>query len=177
MEQMSDTTRPDFHVRRDVARSPGGDATVYKTKCAGCHSGMDALAGAWAHFDFSTDRVIYTPGNVQAKINQNGHEFPEGYITNDDSWMNNWLKGQNSRVGWLGAEQGNGPQELGRMLSETKQFPKCMAQRVFKKVCLRSPTLQKDQDAINNMADEFSSGQTYNMKNLFSMAVEACITE
>jgi hypothetical protein len=82
MQTLMDTTRPTDRVRQDVARSPGGDSRVFLNNCAGCHSGMDPMAQAFAYYNFNgtpvgdgtnTGTMVYTPGQVQPKylINQN----------------------------------------------------------------------------------------------------------
>ena len=54
MQTVMDNTRPTDRIRQDVARSPGGDSRVFLNNCAGCHSGMDPMAQAFAYYDFST---------------------------------------------------------------------------------------------------------------------------
>lgn len=167
MPQLQDTSRPDFRVRRDVDRMPGGDSRTFKTNCVGCHSGMDALAGAFARFDFTGDQVVYTPTTVQGKMNKNGTMFPGGYVTTDDSWINLWIAGVNSNLGWKGNTSGKGAREFGKMLSQSDQFSRCMVARVFQRVCLRDPA-SSEAPMIQKLADEFSASGRYNMKDLFA---------
>jgi hypothetical protein len=70
MEELNDTTIPDFRNRRDVDRSPGGNSSIYKNRCVGCHAGMDALAGAFSYYDWNGG-VTYEPGIVVTKMNHN----------------------------------------------------------------------------------------------------------
>ncbi|MBY0518759.1 MAG: hypothetical protein K2P81_17745, partial [Bacteriovoracaceae bacterium] len=118
-EQLHDVSIADFRVRRDVERAPGEDSRTYKNKCVGCHAGQDALGGAWAYFNFSNNQVTYTAGQVQNKINQNAQNYPDGYVTIDDSWLNLWAKGQNAVLGWDPGTptSGNGPRSFGRMMA------------------------------------------------------------
>src|SRR5262249_23644698 len=53
LEQLMDTSLPDTWVRRDVDRSPGGDSRTYKQQCIACHSGIDAITGAFAYYDIN----------------------------------------------------------------------------------------------------------------------------
>ena len=53
LQYIADTTRPPDRIRQDPARSPGGDSRAFLNQCIGCHSGMDALAGAFAYYDFN----------------------------------------------------------------------------------------------------------------------------
>ena len=53
MEELSDVTRPDIYVRRDVDRTPGGDGEKFRTECVGCHAGMDPLTKAFAFMDWA----------------------------------------------------------------------------------------------------------------------------
>ena len=164
---LSDTSRSDFRVRRDVDRSPGGNSNTYKTTCVGCHAGMDALGGAFAYFDFVKNQTTYTPGSVVSKYNKNSTVFPAGYVTTDDSWLNLWTSGPDASVGWNGSSLGNGAHSWGQMLSSTTAFSQCMAQRVFTKVCLRPPNAS-EQSTINTAAANFSANGIYSMKTLFA---------
>src|SRR5450432_2141904 len=109
MEQVMDTTRPTDRVRQDVARSPGGDSRIFLNQCAGCHSGMDPMAQAFAfyNFDATAGQLVYTGGTVQAKYTINANNFPFGFVTPDDSWSNRWRAGPNASFGW-GAGPGSG---------------------------------------------------------------------
>jgi hypothetical protein len=167
MPQLADTTRPDFRVRRDVGRSPGGDSQVYKNFCVGCHAGMDAFAGAFAYFDYSKNAVTYTPGSVVYKMNKNNGVFPDGYTTTDDSWINLWTTGVDSSVGWNGASSGNGAKAFGKAISQTNQFSTCMVQQVFQMVCLRAPT-SAEASTVQQLATYFSGTGAYNMKSLMA---------
>jgi len=167
MENLQDTTRPDFRVRRDVDRAPGGDSRTYKQTCVGCHAGMDALAGAFAFFDFNNNQVVHTPGSVQGKYNKNNTMFAGGYPTTDSSWINLWATGPNAGVGWSGAASGNGARAFGQLLSQTNAFSQCMVKRVFKRVCLREP-LSAESNLIDRLAGDFSASGRYNMKDLFA---------
>lgn len=178
MEQLSDTTRPDFHIRRDVSRAPGGEASVFRNKCAGCHSGMDTLAGAFAFFDFRTDRVVHEPGVVQFKMNQNGGEFPDGWVTTDDSWFNNWTEGPNTRLGWPATPTGgNGVRSFGQMVANTQQFSTCMATKVFSNVCMRNGSDDADQSVIKKLATDFAADGKFSMKRLFAETAAACLRD
>ena len=177
MEQMMDNTRPDYHIRRDVTRAPGGDPTVFRNKCAGCHTGMDALAGAFSHFDFVGGQVTYNAGSITDKVNRNAQEFPDGWVTRDDSWVNLWTAGANARIGWHGATSGEGVNQLGKMLAATDEFPRCMAKRVFQKVCLRDPKSVDDQKTIKDLGDDFASGGKFSMKGLFADTAAACLND
>lgn len=178
MEQMMDNTRSDFHIRRDVTRAPGGDPAVFRNKCAGCHTGMDPLAGAWAHFDFVGAQVTYTPGAVVEKVNRNAQEFPDGWVTRDDSWTNLWTAGTNARLGWNGPQSGTGVNQLGHMFAASDEFSRCMAKRVFQRVCLRDPSkTSDDQNTVKELAEDFAAGGKYSMKSLFADTSAACLTD
>lgn len=170
MEQLTDNTRPDLYVRRDVDRLPGGDATEYKSKCSGCHSGMDPLTKAFAFFDFVDGAIVYTPGQTPDKVNRNGETFPGGYVTADDEWVNMWIQGQNSSFGWNGEPKGNGPQSFGAYISRTDEFARCMAKKVYHQSCI---TELEDEATINRLADAFKA-DGYKIKSLFSQAIQTC---
>jgi hypothetical protein len=101
MESLKDTSRPTDRIRQDVNRSPGGDSEIFHTQCVGCHSGMDAVAGAYAYFEWDATqmRMVHTPGQVQGKYAINTGVFPGGHITTDNSWINLWRQGPGRRAG------------------------------------------------------------------------------
>lgn len=172
-EELHDVNIPDFRVRRDVERNPGGDSRTYKSKCVGCHAGQDALGGAYAFYDFVGGRLVYTPGIVVTKMNHNVY-FRDGFVTTDDSWINTWASGQNATLGWRGSTQGRGVKELGEMFARSKAFSQCMAKKVFKLVCLKAPVKTEDVALMNSLADKFESSN-YNMKELIVNTSVGCI--
>ena len=183
MEQLYDTTRPDFRVRRDVDRKPGGDSRIYKNKCMGCHAVQDPFAGAFAYTDFAGTMITQTANNtVVAKYNDPIRiTTPDGFTTIDNSWVNLITTGQNASLGWRqptegGAEMmgGKGINSLGRVLAKTEAFSSCMAERVFKKVCLRDPEAD-ELPVLKAAATKFEEGDRYNMKELFARVGTMCI--
>jgi hypothetical protein len=174
LEQLADTTRPDFRIRRDVDRSPGGDSLAFRNKCAGCHTGMDALAGAFAYFDFTNGQIVRS-NNVVGKYSINSEIFPDGFVTTNDSWMNLWIGGPNKTLGWNGAVAGSGPKEYGQMLASSDAFPKCMAKRVFQKVCLRAPASAQEETAVAEFSQGFAKDGNFNMRNLFAKTAAFCM--
>ncbi len=173
-EELHDTNIPDFKVRRDVDRAPGGDSRAFKNKCVGCHAGQDALGGAFAYFNFSEGRVVHTPGVVSEKINRN-NLFSPGHIVRDDSWMNLWANGQNSSLGWRGNTTGRGAKSLGRLLSESKQFSKCMVERSYKLICLNDFSTKYGDADLESLVTKFEVDHQYNMKELFVDVGTLCL--
>jgi hypothetical protein len=175
-EALHDINIPDYHVRRDVERNPGGDSRTYRNKCVGCHAGQDALGGAFAYFDFVNGEVVYTEGVVAAKINKNVG-YADGWITKDNSWVNTWAEGQNANLGWPSQTTGNGVRELGVMLSRSRAFSECMSTKVYELVCLRTPTSTTDKTEMRRLADIFQLDENYNMKNLIAETAASCVEE
>ena len=179
MEELNDTTTPDFRVRRDVDRAPGGKTETYKTFCVGCHAGQDALGGAFAYYDFKDEAMRYrnhddTDSPIALKYNKN-NLYSNGKITESDSWINLWNEGQNAYIGWGQATSGNGVKSLGKMLSEAKQVRTCMASQAFSKVCARKAESPEDKALVEALARQFDTDN--NMKNLFINAAIACSGE
>ena len=106
-------------------------------------------------------------------MNQNSTEFPGGYITTDNSWVNTLLTGVNANLGWrdpgeagISIQGGYGAYSLGRVIAKTRAFSQCQVKRVFKRVCLRNPNpLEEAQFA--SMGDTFE-GRDYNLRELFA---------
>ena len=183
MQTLMDTTRPTDRVRQDVARSPGGDSRVFLNTCAGCHSGMDPMAQAFAYYNFNgtvvgpgtnTGTMQYTAGQVQPKYLINSNNFKYGFVTPDDSWSNRWRGGVNASLGWdpnAGPGYGNGAKSLGQELESSDAFAQCQVVKVFTAVCFRAP-LQSDQSAIGAIKTSFKSNGS--LKQVFQQAAAAC---
>lgn len=175
MEQLNDTTTPDYRNRRDVDRSPGGNSSTYKSLCVGCHAGMDAFAGAFAFYDFPAGALVYNHSKVTHKINKNV-VFEDGYVVSDDSWVNLWNSGRNAELGWSEESEGNGVKSLGKMWARTEQFNSCMAKQVFEKVCFRHVSTTKEKNAVKQLATHFKNSNQ-NMKDLFIQTAVLCMGE
>ena len=177
MEQMSDLKLVPDRIRQDVSRSPGGDSRLFMNNCIGCHSGMDPLAGAFAYYNFNeeTGALEYTPGSVQPKYYNNDVNFPYGFRTTDDSWLNYWREGQNAYFGWDPAlnGSGNGAKSLGEELGNSDAFASCQVKKVFRNVCLREPEDINDRTQVQTMIASFQSG--YRMKQTFAEAAAYCM--
>jgi hypothetical protein len=183
MESLNDTTIPDYRNRRDIDRSPGGESTTYKNRCIGCHAGMDGMTGAFAYYNFN-GAITYEYGVVVSKMNHNV-VFPDGFVTQSDSWINLWNQGKNVNLGWAKVQpstgtqallSGNGVPALAKMLSQTEAFYSCMAEQVFNKVCFRvKDSLEKSkiETIVHNTKLQFKTDK--NMKNLFRNTAVACV--
>ena len=177
LESLNDTTRSDMRVRKDVTRAPGGDSSLFRNRCAGCHAGMDAFGGAFAFYDWNdtTTSLTYSAGQVREKMTRNSSEFPAGYQTTDDSWMNNWIEGQNAKLGWMGATEGTGAKSYGEMLTNTEAFASCLAKRAFEVVCLHKPGHAAEDKAVEEIASNLKKDGSFNYKNAFAEAAAVCI--
>jgi len=179
MEQMHDTRIPPDRVRQDVSRSPGGDSRLFLNSCIGCHAGMDPMAGAFAYYDFdeNSNRLIYDDTAVHSKYFNNELNFPQGYITTDDSWQNRWREGQNAYLGFDGSlpGSGNGAKELGRELGSSEAFASCQVRKAFRTVCLRDAETLGDRNAINAIMNTFFVNRGYSMKQVFADSAVHCM--
>lgn len=176
MEELNDTTIEDNRNRRDVDRSPGGSSTLYKNRCVGCHAGMDAMAGAFAYYDYLNGKVTYTPGNVVTKMNHNA-VFSAGYVTGNDSWINYWRVGQNAALGWSSeVTEGIGAASFGRMLADTEAFHSCMAKQAYEKVCMKKAVAPEDLSRISRLTAAYKNSN-FNMKSLFINAAIECLED
>jgi hypothetical protein len=177
MQTVMDNTRPTDRIRQDVARSPGGDSRVFLNNCAGCHSGMDPMAQAFAYYDFSTttNQLVYTPGQVQPKYLKNPQNFLWGFVTPDDSWSNRWRSGPNADLGWDSSLPGSGAgaASLGQELENTEAFASCQVAKVFQTVCLRAPTSSADQTTVASIEALFKQSD-YDLKQVFQQSAAAC---
>lgn len=192
MERVADSTGPDNVVGPDIDRFPGGSHTKYTSTCRACHTILDGFRPAFAHFTFSNNFVKHSflvpsipltddentsmgmqqnPPYIAKKLNHNETVFPGGRIVSGDSWVNNAIYGSNKTTfNWHTTTQGTGIKAFGELISNSKQFPLCMAHRVFKSVCKREPA-STDEQMLNAAAQEFSTSRNYNLKFLFQKIV------
>jgi hypothetical protein len=179
MQTLMDTSQPTDRIRQDVSRSPGGDSRIFLNNCVACHSGMDPMAQAFAYYNFDAtqNQLVYTPGQTQAKYHINTTNFPQGFVTPDDSWSNRWRNGPNSVFGWSSAlpGSGNGAKSWGQEIAGSQQFAACKVQQVYQAVCFRSPNTAADVGPTGNAARITSQFQSnYNLKSVFQQVAASC---
>jgi hypothetical protein len=194
LEKVADSTGPDNVVARDIDRFPGGSHTKFTTTCRACHTIMDGFRPAFGYFTFNGGYAMHSftsatvgtqqeeddgkgmfkskePGAlyVHDKLNKNATVFPGGRVTTDDNWINDAANGANLPYFNWTRMSGKGIQEFGKMLAESKQFPICMATRVYTQVCKRAPS-SSETTMLNAAATDFAS-KNYNLKYLFEKIV------
>lgn len=191
MEKIADSTGPDNVIGVDIDRFPGGSHSKFTSSCRACHTIMDGFRPAFARWTFSNSfakhsfvvpsiaanvdeatsvGMIMDPPFVTRKLNQNATVFPEGRRTVDDSWVNNAVRGTNADLFKWTMTSGRGVRDFGQAISETAAFPHCMAERVFRQICKRAPA-SSDQGMLNQVAKEFSTVRSFNLKYLFQKIV------
>ncbi|MGE4131059.1 MAG: hypothetical protein AB7F86_05440 [Bdellovibrionales bacterium] len=185
IEEWANTTIPDGYVGRDVGRMP---ADLYKGKCVGCHAPMDALRPAFAYVNFETTAkgsattfqatyrmdprdtqpdVIDVPvpsseQKVPSKFRRNRRVFSDGFVVNNNAWENF----TSPRFGWRGSLRGNGMQDFGQMLANSRRFSECMVKRAYQAVCYEE--FPKDRaDLLYDLSEAFEA-EGYKLRNLFA---------
>jgi len=178
MEAVKDITRPPDRIRQDVTRSPGGDSRIFLNNCIGCHSGMDPMAQAFAYYEFdqTSNRLVYTPNEVQGKYHINTDNFKYGYSTPDDHWTNYWRQGQNALLGWSPSlpGEGDGAKSMGEELESSEAFAECQVEKVFQNVCFRAPVDTADRAQIETMVASFKASN-YHLKEVFAESAVYCM--
>jgi hypothetical protein len=177
MELLHDITRPVDRIRQDVSRSPGGDSRLFHNACSGCHSGMDAVAGAFAYFEWDAAqmRVLHTPGRVQPKYGINASNFPFGFVTVDNRWDNYWREGSHANLDWRGPNAGGyGPKTLGEEVTASRAFSVCQVEKVFQHICFRPPNSDLDAAKIDDITTVFEDN-AYSMKRVFAEVGAYCM--
>jgi hypothetical protein len=178
MEQVLDTSGIPDRIRQDVSRSPGGDSRIFLNNCIGCHIGMDPMTQAFAYYNFDATqgRMVYTPGEVQAKYFNNDTTFRYGYRTPNDDWANYWRRGPNRILGWDPGRSGSGSgaKSMGEELANSTAFARCQVEKVFRNVCLRPPTDGADRAQVDAMVSSFRSGG-YRLKQVFADSATYCM--
>ncbi|HTE40095.1 MAG TPA: hypothetical protein VK629_04650 [Steroidobacteraceae bacterium] len=178
LEQVQDTSRSPDRVRQDISRSPGGDSRLFLNGCVGCHSGMDPLAQAFAYYNFdpASGTIQYTPGTVQPKYLINMDNFAPGYVTPDDHWDNRWRQGHNQLLGWASGlpGAGSGAKSMGTELASSDAFAQCQVEKVFRRVCFRSPSDTADRNEVDRIVGVFRN-DSYSLKRVFQEAGVYCM--
>jgi hypothetical protein len=197
LEPLKDTERAADRIRQDVSRSPGGDSRIFMNSCYGCHAGMDPMIQSFAYYDYDYDvvndpdgengQLIYnstgeidvdTGTRVVSKYHNNKFNFPSGYITEDDSWVNYWRQGPNQLIGWDQSlpGSGSGAKSMGQEMSHSTRFARCQVEKVFKNVCLRPPVDSADRAQINSMIGSLAANG-YELKRTFAESAVYCMGE
>lgn len=184
IEDWADTKAADIRIGRDIDRFPGGDHAKFLTTCKGCHTQMDSLRGAFAKWDFQNNRIInsgvtsrtggFDDMGISNKLNKNDTVFSSGYVTKDDSFINNSRMPANEILfSWRGPVNGNGVKNFGTMIANSKRFSQCMVKRVYDAVCRTQLSVKDNMDLIRQHAEKFELGG-YKIKQLFK---EVSVTE
>jgi hypothetical protein len=170
MTDWADASAPDDHVGRDVDRSPSGSPNKYLVTCKACHAQMDGLRGAFARVDFNNGMPSYQAAKVVGKYSRNADQFPSGFVTKDDSFINYATVGKNKdQFGWRSSLAGNGIAQFGAMIAGSQGFSRCMVKHIFNSICKRDPNTGED-TMIRSLADGFENSN-YNMRGLFETVV------
>ncbi len=177
MEQLKDLSIASDRVRQDISRSPGGESEAFMSHCVGCHSGMDAIAGAFAYYNFDEDqqRLVYSSNRVQEKFLINATTFSLGYVTQNDSWINYWREGKNKILGWDPTlpGRGNGAKSLGQEVANSKEFSRCQVAKAFEKVCFRPIETQADFNEAERITSIFENNN-YRFKSILAETAVYC---
>lgn len=180
IEEWADTGASDIRIGRDIDRFPGGDHNKFQTSCKGCHTGMDGFRGAFAFWDFQNNRAVNTmalnptrtpASNVTQKMNQNNTVFPSGFVSVDNSFVNNTLRPNGANValiGWRGdnISNGNGVSQFGKLIANSKRFSQCLSLKVYESVCRKKIKASLNKDMLEEFGNKFEQSQ-YNILNLY----------
>ncbi len=193
IQEWADGQASDLRIGRDVDRFPGGDHEKFLSTCKTCHTVMDGFRGAFAKWDFVENvGAVHadngaTNGNlrpntdqrgVMAKMNRNDFvQYPGGYISTDDSFVNNANRGANAtRFGWRGmapdtsdlASRTTGVHAFGRLVANSQRFSQCMAKRVWNQVCRIELSPTEMETVLVSLGLQFEM-QKYDLRELFEI--------
>jgi len=165
--------------------------TEFDNKCASCHAGMDAVRPATAFFDYEETDAASGEGfikygyqfpmdpdpnnannlnqpvpaaeqSVPSKFRRALETPPVGFAVTDDRWTNLATEGQ---FGFRLSNQGSGMGDFSRLIATSRQFSRCMVQRVFQTVC-RQEVQTEDSETVEALTESFER-DNHNLKNLF----------
>lgn len=188
IDEWADTSVSDSRIGRDIDRYPGGDHTKFQVSCKGCHTVMDGFRGAFAKWNFSNDFISNRDvqvntngtivGGVEGKLNANGSVFPNGYITTNNSFVNNARGPANeAKFGWRNApDQGYGVKDFGKLIANSSRFSECMVKRVFDSACRKDISFETNSLFLKYYARRFED-TGYSLKRLYQMVsvTEECV--
>lgn len=157
---------PDYFVRRDVDRAPGGDPATYQNHCRGCHAIMDGMGGAFARFEYLDGSLVYFKDRVAEKMNKNEAFYPAGFVTTDDTWTNLLDYNPTIDFGWRTPMEGKGVAEYGKALANSEAFGRCMVTKVFSEVCGKS--IKDEYSSLLDPLRKDFEDHGYNLKHLFT---------
>ncbi len=184
IQEFADPAGPDNMISQDVDRFPAGDNAKFQAECRSCHTMLDGMRPAFAHFDFSDNYVKNTPvlanGTAANQINLNpttglvaksyihADVFPAGNILQNTNWVNNATRNSTNAnyFGWRGNTSGTGLQSFATMVANSQSYSQCFTKRVIRSVCNRNVT-GADDGLVTTLANYFESAN-YNIKALFS---------
>ncbi|NQZ19382.1 MAG: DUF1585 domain-containing protein, partial [Bdellovibrionales bacterium] len=181
INEWANSSNPDNRIGPDIGRFPKND---YDNKCKSCHSGMDSLRPATAHFDFADGFIKYNytytndpnpddpsqlnvpvPDDEQKvpyKFRRASDNFPGGFRVFNDRWIN---YADPIQFGFRTSNQGNGMKGLGELIAYSEKYSECMVQRVFESVCRRDVEVE-DRALIRDLTVDFEN-DNHNLRNLF----------
>ncbi|MES3037123.1 MAG: hypothetical protein V4736_04375 [Bdellovibrionota bacterium] len=180
IEEWADPLANEARIGRDIDRFPGGDNKVFQNTCRACHTVMDGFRGAFANLDYNGRPTNSTFGNttgadknlVVNKMNKNEKVYPGGYVTVDNSWVNNADRPGNSALfGWRKpasgeVTHGSGIAQFGRLVANSQRFSQCMAQRVFDSVCKKQLTPTEKAAMLVRLGSQFEQNG-YSLRKQF----------
>ena len=175
----ADISASDARIGRDIDRYPGGDALKFLTTCKGCHTQMDSFRGAFAYWDVQNNSIVnsmagvrtggYDSKGVSTKMNKNNTVFPGGFVTVDNSWVNNSQNPANATLFGFrgnGVASGTGVNAFATMVSNSTRFSQCMVKRVYDAVCRTNIDPDQNLPYLKQYAAQFEQSG-YNLKTLF----------
>lgn len=202
IEEWADSQASAERIGRDIDRNPGNNPTKFETSCKACHTVMDGFRGAFAYWNFQNNpdqnqawvanSQVETQGlegmgflanRVARKMNHNEAVFPNGYVTTNNSWVNNAVGPANwNRFGWRATSQailsgGMGVRGLGSLVSDSRRFSECMVKRVFESACRpKNLNIEENKSFVRSQADQLEASN-YNLKKLYArvLASEECV--
>ncbi len=166
---------PDYFVRRDIDRAPGGDPSVYQNTCRNCHAAMDGIGGAFAKFDFAAGVFSFRSEGVMDKMNKNSYFYPAGFVTTDDSWTNLLSGHPTVDFQWHGPFEGNGVGAFAKTIADSGAFSRCMVEKTFAETCGKS-IRDEAPELLKSLTADFEKNGC-NLKDLFAKVAtqDACI--
>lgn len=199
LDELFSLDNPHSYIRPDVERAPLGEPEIFENTCSGCHAAMDPLANAFVHNRFGGREntvFLYDTDIIPSKINR--IDYGEGDPVTDNTWVNYWASNPDIAplLGFrettddngnpLSLTNGQGPNHLMRVFSNTEAFTNNIGKLLFRHICGREPQPEKITklhqiaravEQPDSSFNPYNAQSSYNFRRYAALVTAECFIE